>query len=63
MSRSMRPEMTADWVCSGQMSGKGSLESNWSEPDHARARFTLSDHADGATVGAGGVDFEFRIGI
>jgi len=30
--------MTADWVCSGQMSGKGSLESNWSEPDHARGK-------------------------
>ena len=30
--------MTADWVCSGQMSGKGSLESNWSIPDHAKGK-------------------------
>ena len=27
--------MTADWICSGRMSGKGSLESSWTNPDHA----------------------------
>ena len=27
--------MTADWVCSGRMAGKGTLESSWADPDHA----------------------------
>ena len=27
--------MTADWVCSGRMAGKGTLESSWVVPDHA----------------------------
>jgi len=30
--------MTAEWVCSGQMNGKGSLESSWSDPEHARGK-------------------------
>jgi hypothetical protein len=27
--------MTADWICSGRMAGKGTLESSWAIPDHA----------------------------
>ena len=27
--------MTGDWVCTGRMAGKGTLESSWSVPDHA----------------------------
>jgi hypothetical protein len=27
--------MSADWVCTGRMAGKGTLESSWSVPDHA----------------------------
>jgi hypothetical protein len=27
--------MTADWICTGRMAGKGTLESSWSDPDHA----------------------------
>jgi hypothetical protein len=27
--------MTADWICTGRMAGKGSLESSWAIPDHA----------------------------
>ena len=30
--------MTADWICTGQMAGKGSVESNWSSPDHATGK-------------------------
>jgi hypothetical protein len=30
--------MTADLVCSGRMSGKGSLESSWTDPDHAKGK-------------------------
>jgi len=30
--------MTADWVCNGQMTGKGTLESTWDEPDHAKGK-------------------------
>ncbi len=30
--------MTADWVCSGMMAGKGSVESSWSDPDHATGK-------------------------
>jgi hypothetical protein len=27
--------MTADWICSGRMAGKGTLESSWDDPNHA----------------------------
>jgi hypothetical protein len=27
--------MTADWICSGRMPGKGTLESSWADPNHA----------------------------
>lgn len=27
--------MTADWICSGRMAGKGTLESSWAIPGHA----------------------------
>jgi hypothetical protein len=27
--------MTADWICSGRMVGKGTLESSWADPNHA----------------------------
>jgi len=27
--------MTADWVCTGRMAGKGTLESSWTDPNHA----------------------------
>ena len=27
--------MTADWVCRGRMAGKGTLESSWTDPNHA----------------------------
>jgi hypothetical protein len=30
--------MTADWVCSGRMAGKGTLESSWTDPDHAKGK-------------------------
>ena len=28
--------MTADLICSGRMTGKGSLQSSWSDPEHAK---------------------------
>jgi len=32
----LRPtSMSADWVCSGRMAGRGTLESSWTIPDHA----------------------------
>jgi hypothetical protein len=30
--------MSADWICSGRMVGKGSLESKWTDPEHAKGR-------------------------
>jgi hypothetical protein len=27
--------MTADWICSGRMAGRGTLESSWTDPNHA----------------------------
>jgi hypothetical protein len=30
--------MTADLVCSGRMSGKGTLESSWTDADHAKGK-------------------------
>ena len=30
--------MTADWVCSGMMSGKGTLESSWVDDSHAKGK-------------------------
>jgi hypothetical protein len=30
--------MTADWICTGMMTGKGSVESSWSDSDHATSK-------------------------
>jgi len=30
--------MTADWVCTGRMSGKGTVESSWAIPDRAKGK-------------------------
>ena len=30
--------MTADWVCTGMMSGKGTVESHWSDDEHATGK-------------------------
>jgi hypothetical protein len=30
--------VTGDWVCNGIMSGKGALESRWSDAEHARSK-------------------------
>ena len=30
--------MSADWICSGRMAGKGTLESSWADPNHARGK-------------------------
>jgi hypothetical protein len=30
--------MTGDWVCTGQMAGKGTLESSWDDTDHAKGK-------------------------
>ena len=30
--------MTADWVCTGRMAGKGTVESSWADPDHAKGK-------------------------
>ena len=33
---SLKPtSMSADWICTGMMTGKGTLESSWTDPDHA----------------------------
>jgi hypothetical protein len=30
--------MTADWICTGRMAGKGTLESSWMDPEHATGK-------------------------
>ena len=30
--------MSADWICTGQMAGKGTVESSWSDSDHATSK-------------------------
>jgi hypothetical protein len=30
--------MTADWVCTAPMAGKGTVESSWTDPDHVKAK-------------------------
>jgi hypothetical protein len=30
--------MTADWVCTGMMAGKGTVESSWSDSNHATSK-------------------------
>ena len=30
--------MTADWVCTGMMAGKGTLESSWTDADHSTSK-------------------------
>ena len=30
--------MSADWICTGRMAGKGTMESSWTDPDHAKGK-------------------------
>ncbi len=30
--------MTGDWVCSGTMAGKGTVEASWTDPDHSTSK-------------------------
>jgi hypothetical protein len=30
--------MTANWICTGKMAGKGTLESSWAHADHAQGK-------------------------
>jgi hypothetical protein len=30
--------MSADWVCSGMMAGKGTVESSWTDPEHSTGK-------------------------
>ena len=30
--------MTADWICTGAMAGKGTLQSSWTDADHAKGK-------------------------
>jgi hypothetical protein len=30
--------MTADWICSGMMAGKGTVEASWTDSDHATSK-------------------------
>jgi hypothetical protein len=34
--------MTADWICSGMMSGQGSIQSTFIDPDHATSKVHFS---------------------
>jgi hypothetical protein len=35
----LKPDgMSADWVCTGMMAGKGTVESSWSDGDHATSK-------------------------
>lgn len=42
--------MTADMVCTGMMSGKGTVQSSWDDPEHAKG----SVHFTGSIQGRGG---------
>jgi hypothetical protein len=36
---SLKPtSMSADWICTGMMAGKATLESSWTDPDHATGK-------------------------
>jgi hypothetical protein len=30
--------VTADWICTGQMSGKGTYEASWTDDSHSRSK-------------------------
>jgi hypothetical protein len=30
--------MTGDWVCTGRMAGKGTVEASWTDPDHSTSK-------------------------
>ena len=34
--------MSADWVCSGPMAGKGTVEATWTDPDHSTSKVHFS---------------------
>jgi hypothetical protein len=50
--------MTADWVCTGMMAGKGTVESSWSDPDHSKGKV----HFAGAMqMGSNSTPIEYTI--
>jgi Protein of unknown function (DUF3617) len=42
--------MTADLMCTGRMTGKGTIETSWSDPEHAKS----TAHFTGTVVGRNG---------
>ena len=48
--------VSADLVCSGRMTGKGTFESSWSDPEHAKATIHVTATAQGR---GGPVPIEF----
>jgi hypothetical protein len=34
--------MSADWICTGMMAGKGTIESSWTDSDHATSKVHFS---------------------
>jgi hypothetical protein len=55
----MRPNgMTADWICTGKMAGKGTVAGTWTDPDHS----TSTVHFVGAMqMGPNSVPVEYTI--
>jgi hypothetical protein len=50
--------MTADWTCTGMMAGKGTVESSWTDSDHAATKI----HFTGAMqMGANSTPIEYTI--
>ena len=55
----MKPNsMSADWICSGRMVGKGSFESSWNDPDHAKGRVHFAGNMQ---MGQSSTPIEFTV--
>jgi hypothetical protein len=50
--------MSADWICSGRMVGKGSFESSWNDPDHAKGRVHFAGNMQ---MGQSSTPIEFTV--
>jgi len=48
--------MTADWVCTGPMAGKGTIESSWPDGEHAKGKMHFTGTMGG---GEGAIPVEF----
>ena len=57
----MKPNgMTADWICTGPMAGKGTVEGSWTDPDHSTSKVHFTGSMQ---MGTNAMPVEYTIAV